>query len=85
MIYGALHLRLMLFRRSPKVILQHSWQTNYPHISFLSLIKQMKKKSTSFIQAVVPPDLIKLPCLTCEFFQSRKVNSDSIRALTTNS
>lgn len=84
MIYGALHLHLMLFRRSPKVILQHSWQTNYPHISFLSLIKQMKK-STSFIQAVAPPDFIKLPCLTCEFFQSRKVNSDSILALTTNS
>lgn len=50
MIYGALHLRLMLFRRSPKVILQQSWQTNYPHISFLSLIKQMKKKAQALFK-----------------------------------
>lgn len=44
MIYGALRLRLMLLRRSPKVILQHSWQTNYPHISFLLIDKANGKK-----------------------------------------
>lgn len=44
MIYGALRLRLMLLRRSPKVILQHIWQTNYPHISFLLIDKANEKK-----------------------------------------
>lgn len=50
MIYGALRLCLMLLRRSPKVILQHSWQTNYPHISFLLIDKANEKKAHALLK-----------------------------------